>query len=111
EERAFQDLAAENDHLRATLRMARRCGCRTVGASVVARSGSSFRWTVTIDAGSRDGVARDMAVIDGDGLVGRVVDAAAGYATVLLLVDPASGVAASDARTKAAGLVKGGGSG
>ena len=31
-----------------------------------------FSWTVTIDAGSRDGIRPDMTVLNGDGLVGRV---------------------------------------
>jgi len=111
QERTYQDLLTENDQLRGTLNMARRCGCRTVGATVVARSGSSFQWSVTIDAGSRQGIAPDMAVVDAQGLVGRVVAVAGGYSTVLLIVDPGSGVAASLARTRTAGLLRGGGSG
>jgi len=111
QERTYQDLLTENERLRGALNMASRCGCRTVGATVVARSGSNFQWSVTVDAGARQGVARDMAVIDARGLVGRVVAVTADYATVLLVVDPTSGVAASLARTKARGLLRGGGSG
>jgi len=62
---------------------------------VVASSGSNFQLSVTVDAGSRQGVARDMAVVDADGLVGRVTQVAADYAIVLLVTDPASGVAAT----------------
>ncbi|WP_405936720.1 rod shape-determining protein MreC [Streptomyces sp. NBC_00726] len=47
-----------------------------------------FSWTVTIDAGSRDGVKRDMTVINGDGLVGRVTTVGPDTATVLLANDP-----------------------
>ena len=47
-----------------------------------------FSWTVTIDAGSDDGVARDMTVINGDGLVGRVTTVGHTTATVLLASDP-----------------------
>lgn len=107
EERTYLDVLGENDRLRGALGMARRCGCRTVGASVVARSGSSFQLSVTVDAGSRQGVARDMAVIDADGLVGRVTQVTADYATVLLLTDPSSGVAASLARSQAPGVLRG----
>ena len=103
-------MLAENRRLRGALGMARRCGCRTVGASVVAGSGSNFQLSVTVDAGSRQGVRRDMAVVDADGLVGRVTQVTADYATVLLVTDPASGVAASLARGKAPGLVRGSGS-
>jgi rod shape-determining protein MreC len=110
QERTYQDVLGENQRLRGTLGMARRCGCRTVGASVVASSGSNFQLSVTVDAGSRQGVARDMAVVDANGLVGRVTQVTADYATVLLVTDPTSGVAASLARDKAPGIVKGSGS-
>jgi rod shape-determining protein MreC len=113
QERTYADVLAENRRLRGALAMARRCGCRTVGASVVAGPGSNFQLSVTVDAGSRQGVARDMAVVDADGLVGRVTQVSADYATVLLVTDPASGVAATLAggstRGKAPGIVRGSG--
>jgi rod shape-determining protein MreC len=121
QERTYGDVLTENRRLRGALGMARRCGCRTVGASVVAGSGSNFQLSVTVDAGSRQGVARDMAVVDADGLVGRVTQVTSDYATVLLVTDPASGVAATLApgpawgtarrppRVKAPGIVKGSG--
>jgi rod shape-determining protein MreC len=109
QERTYQALLGENRRLRGALGMARRCGCRTVGASVVASSGSNFQLSVTVDAGSRQGVRRDMAVVDADGLVGRVTQVTADYATVLLVTDPTSGVAASLARGKAPGIIKGSG--
>jgi rod shape-determining protein MreC len=113
QERTYADVLGENRRLRGALRMAARCGCRTVGASVVASSGSNFQLSVTVDAGSRQGVKRDMAVVDADGLVGRVTQVTAGYATVLLVTDPASGIAATlapgGARGKAPGVVKGSG--
>jgi hypothetical protein len=95
QERTYADVLGENRRLRGALGMARRCGCRTVGASVVASSGSNFQLSVTDDAGSRQGVTRDMAVVDADGLVGRVTQVTADYAIVLLVTDPASGVAAT----------------
>jgi rod shape-determining protein MreC len=110
QERTYADVLGENRRLRGALGMAARCGCRTVGASVVASSGSNFQLSVTVDAGSRQGVKRDMAVVDADGLVGRVTQVTAEYATVLLVTDPASGVAATLTRGKAPGIVKGSGS-
>jgi rod shape-determining protein MreC len=109
QERTYADVLGENRRLRGALGMAKRCGCRTVGASVVASSGSNFQLSVTVDAGSRQGVRRDMAVVDADGLVGRVTQVTADYATVLLVTDPSSGVAATLARGKAPGIVKGSG--
>jgi rod shape-determining protein MreC len=66
---------------------------RVVPAQVIAiGAAQSFSWTVTIDAGTRDGVRADMTVLDGDGLVGRVKTTGPSTATVLLAVDPESSV-------------------
>jgi rod shape-determining protein MreC len=43
---------------------------------------------VTIDVGSNDGIQRDMTVLNGDGLVGRVTTVGPDTATVLLANDP-----------------------
>ncbi|GAA1902738.1 rod shape-determining protein MreC [Streptomyces sodiiphilus] len=60
-----------------------------IGAQVIAIGPTQgFSWTVTIDAGSRDGIARDMTVLNGDGLVGRVTTVGPRTATVLLANDP-----------------------
>lgn len=59
------------------------------GAQVIAIGAArGFSWTVTIDAGSGDGIRRDMTVINGDGLVGRVTTVSQSTATVLLANDP-----------------------
>lgn len=59
------------------------------GAEVVAiGAAQGFSWTVTIDIGSKDGIKRDMTVLNGDGLVGRVTTVGPNTATVLLASDP-----------------------
>jgi len=107
QERTYQDVLKENERLRGALDMAKRCGCRTVGATVVASSASNFQWAVTIDAGARQGITADMAVIDASGLVGRVSKVTPDYSTVLLISDPSSGVASSVARNKSPGILRG----
>jgi len=66
-----------------------------------------FAWTVTIDAGSRDGVERDMSVISGAGLVGRTIDVGPTTSTVLLVVDATSSVGGRLAGTSQIGIVSG----
>jgi rod shape-determining protein MreC len=62
---------------------------RVKAAQVIAIGASQgFSWTVTIDAGSGDGIERDMTVLNGDGLVGRVTTVGPSTATVLLACDP-----------------------
>ncbi|MFI7497890.1 rod shape-determining protein MreC [Streptomyces sp. NPDC049687] len=59
------------------------------GAEVVAiGAAQGFSWTITIDIGANDGVKRDMTVLNGDGLVGRVTTVGPNTATVLLANDP-----------------------
>lgn len=59
------------------------------GAEVIAiGAAQGFSWTITIDIGSDDGIERDMTVLNGDGLVGRVTTVGPNTATVLLANDP-----------------------
>lgn len=100
------DLSAENARLRAELRdlqgraaagtdlvglreTAGAVGQRVLPARVIALDAQhGYSWTVSLDVGSHDGVARDMTVLNADGLVGRVVAVTANTATVLLAADP-----------------------
>lgn len=60
-----------------------------VPAQVIAvGSARSFLRTVTIDAGSRDGISRDLTVVNGEGLVGRVIEVGRSTSTILLITDP-----------------------
>ncbi|WP_108014664.1 rod shape-determining protein MreC [Streptomyces sp. VMFN-G11Ma] len=59
------------------------------GAQVIAiGAAQGFSWTVTIDIGANDGIKRDMTVLNGDGLVGRVTNVGPDVSTVLLANDP-----------------------
>lgn len=63
-------------------------GFRIVQAQVVAMGpAQSFSRTVTIDAGTDDGVVPDLTVVNANGLVGRVIASSSSSATVLLVVD------------------------
>ncbi|MFJ3665143.1 rod shape-determining protein MreC [Streptomyces sp. NPDC090106] len=59
------------------------------GAEVIAiGAAQGFSWTITVDIGSNDGIQRDMTVLNGDGLVGRVTTVGPDTSTVLLANDP-----------------------
>jgi rod shape-determining protein MreC len=59
------------------------------GAEVIAiGAAQGFSWTITVDVGANDGIRRDMTVLNGDGLVGRVTTVGPNTATVLLANDP-----------------------
>lgn len=78
--------AAELDKL---LKTAAKGQYGVKGAQVIAiGAAQGFSWTITIDAGERDGIKRDMTVLNGDGLVGRITTVGPSTSTVLLATDP-----------------------
>jgi rod shape-determining protein MreC len=80
---------------------------RRVAASVTAYPPSQFEQRVVIAAGWNDGIRRNDAVVNGDGLVGKVVQVGRNTSKVLLLTDQQSAAAAVDigAGSSATGLV------
>ena len=66
-----------------------------------------FAWTDTIDVGSRQGIKIDQTVINGKGLVGRVVATTSTTATVALLVDATSTVGARVESSMEVGFLNG----
>ncbi|MCZ6721486.1 MAG: rod shape-determining protein MreC [Alphaproteobacteria bacterium] len=84
---AARQLEQENEVLRDMLNVVSDPRASFVSARVIADSGGAFVRTILINAGVRDGVAPGQAVINGDGLLGRVVEAGRRSARVLLLTD------------------------
>lgn len=83
-------------------------GYALVPARVVAMGpAQSFSRTVTIDAGTTSGVHADMTVLNNDGLVGRVIRADRGTATVLLIVDRESVVGGRLGSSMEVGFLRG----
>ena len=78
-----------------------------VSARVVARSTTAWYSTVTINVGSGSGVKVYDAVVNGDGLVGRVTSVTSGAAQVTLITDQQSYVDAMVLPGGAGGLVAG----
>jgi rod shape-determining protein MreC len=62
----------------------------TVTAEVIGQNASNFEATIVLDKGQADGLAPGMPVVDGLGLVGRVVQVASHEATVELVTDARS---------------------
>ncbi len=105
--RARTDLERENRELRDLLDIRDHADLDTVTARAVALAPSSFEWTITIDVGANDGVERDMPVINGDGLVGRVIQVTPRSSRVLLAIDPSFSAAARSGRTGEIGTMSG----
>ena len=85
-------------------------GYAIVPARVIGFSpAQGFERTVTIDAGSRAGVTRDMTVVAAQGLVGRVLSTTPTTATVLLVIDDQSVVGGRVGSSMEVGFVHGNG--
>ncbi len=80
---------AQYAQLRRLLQVAGRGGYRIVAADVIA-VGQGYAESVTLDAGSQDGIRPQETVLDGAGLVGTVTAVSAQACTVLLASDPTS---------------------
>ena len=97
---------AEYQQLNQLLQLSGRGGYRIVAARVIA-IGQGFAQTVTLDAGSRDGVRPEETVLDGQGLVGTVTEVNAQTCTVLLATDATSVVGVTLASSGQIGWVTG----
>lgn len=106
---SYDDVVRENEQLRSQADMASRLDVDTVQAQIIAQGASNFEWTASIDVGSDDGVVRDMAVINGDGLVGRVIAVNRSTSRILLAVDPNFGAASRIAESGQVGILSGDG--
>lgn len=88
------ELEKENDRLRKLLDFKKTLPSKTVAARVIGWDLVPWRKTILIDKGSRQGVKKRMAVVNSEGLVGRVIEAGPFSSRVILLIDPESRVSA-----------------
>jgi rod shape-determining protein MreC len=96
--------------LRRLLDLSGSGGYRVVTASVIA-FGQGYQQTVTLDAGSADGVRPQETVLDGDGLVGQVISVGDTTCTVLLATAGSSVVGVRLAPSGQIGWITGSGAG
>lgn len=80
-----------------------------VYAQVIGLSPSNYRWARFIDKGFEDGIRKNMAVINADGLVGKVISVTTGDALVLLLIDPKAAAGARLEGRRDTGKIQGNG--
>jgi rod shape-determining protein MreC len=125
-----RDLKEENEQLRAEIEEARNLteenaellenleleepwfAKEKVAAEVIADAPGNYRWAITINKGSEDGLREDMAVISPDGLVGKIIPPIqSDTATVLLMIDPNFAAVAVTEEEGVSGSVAGNGEG
>ena len=103
-----QTAMRDNEQLRSLVGLPSKPGfpqAHKVTGRVIARSPTDWSSTIQIDKGRDDGVRPDQPVITGDGLVGKIVSASGGTATVQLITDGEAAVSAEVVPDGANGVV------
>lgn len=102
------DMKGQLAKLRGALNLAGHGGYKVVSARVIGHgSASNFSQTLTIDAGTSDGITKDMTVLGGTGIVGVVKETTATSSVVELMSDPNFKIGVRIAGTQSIGVVLG----
>ena len=88
----YQDAYLENLRLRRLLDFKSTIQTETIAAQVVLHDLTGWFQTLMIDKGLRDGIGVDMAVVNDEGVVGRILEVSDRYARVLLITDAGSSI-------------------
>lgn len=102
-----RELSEEATRLRALLGLKQIMPVQSIVAHVIARDGTPWYRTVTIDKGSGEGVLLNASVLSSTGVVGRVIRLGPHAARVQLLTDQQSGAGARIERSRTTGVVSG----
>lgn len=105
----LREFRLENKRLKELLGFQESKQNKFIPAMVIARDPSGLRDTIVIDKGKKHGVQKDMLVISGSGLVGRVRECGWTIARALLITDRDSALSAIVQRTRDEGSVTGSG--
>jgi rod shape-determining protein MreC len=106
-----ETVAQQNEQLLDLLELKQSLAPESVASVVIANGLSNFRWTITIDKGSSDGIAEGMPVITGSQdaprLVGQVIKVTPISSEVQLIIDRDAAVAGKLSVSGETGLVEG----
>jgi len=106
--RSLEAIERENEDLRDLFNFSSRSECKLILCKVITRGDISGWWqTITLNKGTDSGIARNMAVITTEGLIGRTMDVSRRTCDVLLISDPSCKVACRISRMGAVGIVRG----
>jgi rod shape-determining protein MreC len=107
EQAALLEDARQGRRLQAMLNFQQKYIYSTLGAQVIGSSGSELSHVFYIDKGEDSRLAPDMAVITGDGIVGKVRDVFPHTAQVLAINDQTSGAGVILSTTRIRGILRG----
>ena len=104
----YNEIKLENERLRALLNYDMQTNdLEFVTARVIGKAPGHWFNVIILNVGINDGIAVDMPVVNGDGLVGRVVAAGANYCRIITIINSSGGVSAFVERTRDNGILSG----
>lgn len=103
------ELSAENLQLKSLLNGAERVKNNVLVAELVGISPDPFHHLITINRGAADNLTEGLAVIDGEGLMGQVVEVFANHSRVLLITDSRHALPVYNLRNNVRGIIEGSG--
>ena len=108
ETQQYREQAKENERLTAMLKISSSFPTwNMVGARVISASPTYWQDTLIVDKGEKDGIEKDMVVVFGSSVVGRVVEVSGHTAKIMTLIDSQSAVSGIIERSRENGIVKG----
>jgi rod shape-determining protein MreC len=107
EQAALLEDARQGQRLQAILNFQQKYLYKTMPAQVIGASGSDQSRVFYLDKGKNDGLARDMAVITSEGIVGKVREVFPRSAQVLAINDQSSGAGVILETTRIRGILRG----
>jgi len=107
ENSVLRESVSSTQRIRELLNFKKKLSCKTIACEIVGVDASSFFKTFFIDKGANDGIKKDLAVINEDGVVGRSLRVVNSSSVVLLLTDQNFAVDALVQKTRSRGIVAG----
>jgi rod shape-determining protein MreC len=107
----LEALEAENTRIRELLASSEALQDEVLIAEIVGINQDPYRHQITLNKGSRDGVYRGQALVDAYGVLGQIVEVAAGRSQALLITDPDHGIPVEVNRTGLQTIAVGSGDG
>jgi rod shape-determining protein MreC len=107
EQAALLEDARQGQRLQALLNFQQKYLYKTMPAQVIGASGSDQSRVFYLDKGKSDGLARDMAIITSEGIVGKVREVFPHSAQVLAINDQSSGAGVILETTRIRGILRG----
>jgi len=103
------ELSAENLQLKTLLNGAELVKNSVLVAELVGISPDPFHHVITINRGTSDNITEGLAVIDGEGLMGQVVEVFDNHSRVLLITDSRHALPVYNLRNNVRGIIEGSG--